>query len=147
MLRACTHSPAVLLRLAALLALVVLATGPSTLATGQEATPGTGEIKILAPGEPYAHATQVEWTARHWQWPLSFPTEINPGGDPAGSMCGYGQSGPVFFLPSFAPIGEPLTCVVPAGTAIFVPIINGECSTVEPPPFFGRTEEELRACA
>ena len=26
-------------------------------------------------------------------------------------------------------------------------VIGAECSTVEPPPFFGRTEDELRACA
>jgi len=126
--------------------LVFLVAGPSAVATAQEATPGTGEITIVGPDESYGGATLGEWTARHWQWQLSFPSEVNPGGDPNGSMCGYGQSGPVFFLPSFAP-EEALTCVVPTGTAIFVPIVNGACSTVEAPPFFGRTEEELRACA
>jgi hypothetical protein len=35
--------------------------------------------------------------------------------------------------------------VVAEGTAIYVSA-GGECSTVEPPPFFGRTEDELRAC-
>jgi hypothetical protein len=28
-----------------------------------------------------------------------------------------------------------------------VPLFGSECSTVEPPPFFGRDETELRACA
>jgi hypothetical protein len=81
---------------------------------------------------------------------MSFPPELNPGNDAAGTMCGYGQRGPVFFLPSLLPrpvfIPE-FTCVVPTNTAIFVPIVSGECSTVEPPPFFGPTEAELRACA
>jgi hypothetical protein len=30
---------------------------------------------------------------------------------------------------------------------LFVPLAGAECSTVEPPPFFGRDEAELRACA
>jgi hypothetical protein len=38
-------------------------------------------------------------------------------------------------------------CTVPAGTAILMPVGGIECSTVEPPPFFGREEAELRACA
>ena len=29
----------------------------------------------------------------------------------------------------------------------FVPLLGSECSTVEPPPFFGRDESELRRCA
>ena len=31
-------------------------------------------------------------------------------------------------------------------TAIFVTVAGGSCSTVEPPPYFGRTENELREC-
>lgn len=133
--------------LVTLIALMVLVAGSSAPAATQEATPGTDEIRVLGPDEPYGDATLGEWAARQWQWQLSFPPELNPGGDPDGSTCGYGQSGPVFFLPSFAPEDEPLTCVVPAGTAVFVPIIEGACSTVEAPPYFGRTEEELRSCA
>jgi hypothetical protein len=36
---------------------------------------------------------------------------------------------------------------VPAEKSIFFPIFNIECLTVQAPPFFGATEEELRACA
>ena len=92
--------------------------------------------------------TRGEWDARWWQWAVSMPEDINPSFDPTGERCGYGQSGPVFFLPaSFG--GEALerTCVVAEGTAIYVDAASTECSTVEPPPFFGRTEDELRACA
>jgi hypothetical protein len=38
------------------------------------------------------------------------------------------------------------SCTIPSGTALFFPVINAECSTVEPPPFFGSNEAELRAC-
>jgi len=37
-------------------------------------------------------------------------------------------------------------CTVPAGKALFFPIINVECSTLEAPPFYGGNEAELRAC-
>jgi hypothetical protein len=48
----------------------------------------------------------------------------------------------------FAPFGvESLTCVVPPGTKVFVTAYTSECSTIEPPPYFGQNEAELRACA
>ena len=37
-------------------------------------------------------------------------------------------------------------CVVPEGTAIYVYVSVGNCSSVEPPPYFGSNEDELRAC-
>jgi hypothetical protein len=44
-------------------------------------------------------------------------------------------------------IGVPLECQVPAGTMLFFVIVASECSTLEPPPFYGGNEEELTACA
>ena len=68
--------------------------------------------------------------------------------DMTGANCGVGQSsGPVFFLAGAATT-EPVTrtCTVPAGKVLFFPIINAECSTVEPPPFHGDNAQELRTC-
>lgn len=133
-----------------LLAVVSVSVGAGFTApvAAQEATPAAAnEITILAPDDSYAGATRGEWDARWWQWTVSMPREINPNFDVAGERCGYGQSGPVFFLPADF-TGEPatLTCIVPAGTAILVGVAGSECSSVEPPPYFGRNEEELRAC-
>ncbi len=105
-------------------------------------------LEILAPDEPWGGATRGEWDARWWQWAVTMPEDINPNFDPTGERCGYGQSGPVFFLPAnFGGDPAEITCVVAEGTAVFATVAGAECSTVEPPPFFGRTEEELRACA
>ncbi|SDC70079.1 hypothetical protein SAMN05660690_2186 [Geodermatophilus telluris] len=41
----------------------------------------------------------------------------------------------------------PPTCTVRPGTKVLVAAVTIECSTVEPPPFSGSTEAELRACA
>lgn len=116
-----------------------------TSLSGQEATPATGNI-LLPPDAEVAGLGLGEWAARQWQWFLSFPAELQPALDETGERCGLGQAGPVFFLVGGAASVE-RTCVVPLGTAVFVPAGGADCSTVEPPPFFGRDEAELRACA
>jgi hypothetical protein len=126
-----------------------LLTGVAVAETGAATVPVTGALEILQPDEPFAGLTRGEWDARWWQWAVSMPGEINPNFDASGERCGYGQSGPMFFLPGNV-VGEgsaEITCVVAAGTAIYVNVAGTECSTVEAPPFFGRTEGELRACA
>jgi len=123
--------------------------GPGVVATAQDATPESGGLTILGPDELVGGASLGEWQARNWQWAVSLPEASNPNFDPTGATCGYGQSGPVFFLPgsySPEPTGD-LTCVVPAGKALLVGVGGAECSTVEPPPFFGRDEAELAECA
>ncbi len=53
--------------------------------------------------------------------------------------CGVGQQGHVWFLTgTFNESGVvSRTCRIPAGTALFFPVLNVECSTLEAPPFFG----------
>ncbi len=142
MLRLCPRS-----FLIALLSLVLLA-GAGAPAIAQDATPTGGEVTILGPDASFGGATLGEWNARWFQWAFSFPADVNPNVDSGGTGCGYGQAGPVFFLPAnFGPPGSTVTCVVPEGVAIYLPLGGANCSTVEPPPFFGRDEDELRTCA
>lgn len=125
-----------------LLVALILGSSAAAAALAQEATPTAEGVTVLPPGELVGGATLGEWSARHWQWTASFPVKVSPGHDVTGTRCGYGQSGPVFFIPrNFPP------CTVPAGVALFVPIAGTECSTAEPPPYGGRDEAELRACA
>ncbi|MBI4584377.1 MAG: VCBS repeat-containing protein [Planctomycetes bacterium] len=79
---------------------------------------------------------------------FSIPVDQNPILDMNGAVCHEGQSGKVFFL-SGAGTTEPVTraCAVRPGTPLFFPLINAECSTVEPPPFFGGNAAELSDCA
>ena len=100
---------------------------------------------------PIAHpfgASYGEWQARWFEWFIEIPAPVNPLFDETGELCGTNQSGPVWFL---APVAHPGTttraCTVPTGTGVFVLGLGNECSNVEPPPFFGATEAELRACA
>jgi len=116
---------------------------PSGLA--QEATPAAADL-VLPPDAEVAGLGLGEWSAQSWQWFFSLPADVNPYFDATGEICGYGQSGPVFFL-SGAEESRERSCVIPQGVHVFVPLFGSECSTVEPPPFFGRDEAELRRCA
>lgn len=77
-----------------------------------------------------------------WTYLLETPTDENPftGGDPCVRL------GRV--VVPFAPFGtNTVTCEVRRGTDLYVTPVTFECSTVEPPPSYGGTPAELRACA
>jgi hypothetical protein len=98
-------------------------------------------------GQSYA-----EWSARQWEWTFSLPADEHPLFDTAD--CSAGQSGKVWFLggtfvsETVGPgvvLGEAdRTCTIPSGTALFFPLVDVECSTLEGN---GETEAELRDCA
>ena len=93
-------------------------------------------------------ATYGEWAARWFTWFIEVPAPQNPVFDETGELCDTNQSGPVWILAAvFHPGTTTRGCTIPTGTGILVAGIGNECSNVEPPPFFGATEEELRACA
>jgi hypothetical protein len=133
-----------LLTVCSLIAMFGIASGSGSI-SAQDATPIPG-VDILPPEAEVDGANLAEWSARSWQWFFSVPQETNPFFDETGALCGYGQSGPVFFLAG-AEQSAVRSCVVPVGVHIFVPLIGSECSTVEPPPFFGRDEADLTRCA
>jgi hypothetical protein len=101
---------------------------------------------VPAAAEPYG-MSYGEWSGAWWQWTFSIPAASHPLLENGG--CDTGQSGPVWFLGGSFTGAQVVTraCTVPAGTAIFFPIITSECSTVEPPPYHGDNEAELLACA
>jgi hypothetical protein len=128
-------------RLLILAALVLALIIPAGLALASDPNPGVAPPNSHPRGKSYG-----EWSAAWWQWFLSIPTSSHPGLDTTGQFCREGQSGNVFFLAA-NPATEPVPCTIRTGTSIFLAIANAECSTVEPPPFFGSNETELRACA
>jgi hypothetical protein len=131
---------------AAVGAIALLSASSTARASAREPTPG------VIPPQGRAHGmTYGEWSAAWWQWALSLPVDKNPFFDEGGDCTNgsNGQRGPVWFLTGV--LNESGTavrdCVVPAGKALFFPVINVECSTLEDVPFHGEDEAELRACA
>jgi hypothetical protein len=43
--------------------------------------------------------------------------------------------------------GATIEITIPAGTPLFFPVVAAECSEIEPDPFHGENEAELRECA
>ena len=120
--------------IAVILGIMVLA---PMVATAENPNPRVLPVDSTPFGNTYGG-----WSEEWWKWILSIPSDSNPLlDDGSGEFCAEGQSGNVWFLAgSWAGVTE-LECKVPVGKALFFPIINVECSTVEG---YGETEEDLR---
>jgi hypothetical protein len=96
--------------------------------------------QVLPPqSRPYG-LSYGEWSVRWWQWAYSIPFVGHPLFDETGADCAAGQSGPVWFLGGVFNVTGSATrdlCVVPAGKALFFPILNVEwdnfCPPIAPP--------------
>jgi hypothetical protein len=109
------------------------------VAAAENPNPGVVPVNSGFFGKTYKELS-VEW----WKWVFSIPKSSNPlYDDGTGEFTTEAQSGNVWFLAGSWNGTTKLNCTVPAGKAIFLPIINNECSRVEGQ---GKTEKELRAC-
>jgi len=120
-----------ILAVAIVLALAVL-TVPSVMANGW------GEPKVIDRDSVAYGRTYSEWSAAWQQWALSIPVAEHPLFD--NGPCSVGQSGPVWFLGGkFCALNNPncgttnvvRSCSVPAGKALYIPILNAEWSVLE----------------
>jgi hypothetical protein len=114
------HSQIVIAVIVFVLGLMVLV----TMVPGVQA--GSRDLKrgVFKPNSNSYGNTYGEWSARWWQWVLSIPEATNPNLDPTGANCAEGQAGQVWFLAGT--FGGPATrdCTVPAGRALFFPLLN-----------------------
>lgn len=128
-------------KMSRLLAIAILVVMVIPLA--QPAMAAQGNPRVAPPGSsPYGKA-YGEWNAEWWKWAMTFPASASPLTDDTGANCGAGQSGPVFFLVGTTS-SDPVVrddCVVPAGKALFFPMINVICAVPED----GSTFEEIRS--
>lgn len=121
------------------LAAVLLAAG---LAIGSAAAPAKGAT-VLSPRAKAYGKSYGQWSAAWWQWALAHPVTGHPFVDDPAFDVASGQSGPVWFLAT--PFGTvERTCVIPAGKALCVGLLNAEASAAEG---LGATEEEQRETA
>jgi len=131
----------------ALLGAALAVVNPATLTHAS-----AGNAGVLPPqSHPYGKS-YAEWSAEHWKWTYSLPADAHPLTDTADVSAG--QSGPVWFLGgTWAPTTDlngnlvgiaDREVTIPAGKALFFPIIDAEASEVEGN---GTTETELREAA
>jgi hypothetical protein len=100
---------------------------------------------IAKPQGSYQSQSYGEWAAEWWQTMYSIPV-VNGQHPLLNGGAATNGSGDLFLA---AAVGGTATIelTVPNSTTIVVPIVNAECSTIEPDPFHGATEPEMRACA
>lgn len=134
----------------ALLVAAILSIGAGSSAWAGQGN--AGNPGVLPPqSHPYGKS-YAEWSAEHWKWTYSLPTDHHPLTDTADVSTG--QSGPVWFLGgTWAPTTDlegnlvgiaDRHVTVPMGKALFFPIISAEASLAEGN---GTTEAEFREFA
>lgn len=82
--------------------------------------PDVASIDSINNGQSYG-----QWAADWWRWAFSVPGPTNPLLDTSGADCGQRQTDNVWFLAgSFGSDPVVRECTVPAGKALFFPLIN-----------------------
>ena len=85
-----------------------------------------------------------DWLAKWWQWSFSIRVAEHPRDAYTPEKCAINQEGPVWFLADQLGGREERTCTIPAGKAIFVPLLVGVCDYGESDV---KSDEDLRRCA
>jgi hypothetical protein len=127
-----------ILTLTATVLAMLVAASPAQ-GTGRNPNPG-----IIPPGSTYRGLSYGEWGAQWWKTIFSIP--VVDGYHPLISGGAFeGEKGVVFLAAAAG--GVTIDVTIRAGTSLFVPVLNLECSVLEPDPFHGDDEAEMRACA
>jgi hypothetical protein len=130
------------LKCSAVIGGIVVAT-MATMSHACDSSPFVCSESVLAQQEVYGK-TYGEWGREWWKWALSFPDGRNPVQDETGEFCKLGQAGRVWFLAgSFGVTGVERKCTIPAGKAIFYPLVNS--FWIDEPGDEVVTDEEVRA--
>ena len=106
-------------------------------------TPATAS-QVFPPSAHMFGLSYAEWSGAWWQFTLAIPTDPFP---PTPSCRPSGEKHVSFLVGIFSPTGQ-LDCTLPKGAALFLPVLNVDCSSVEAFPFNGGlTEAGQRDCA
>jgi hypothetical protein len=113
------------------------------------------DVVIVPPDARPFGMSYGEWSVRWWQWLIMLPLDPvststpdhTPFDWPNTKDCSTAQVGPVWFLVGLGPDPATVTCDIPAGKALFFPIVNVECSSLELDPFLGQTPTARHDCA
>jgi hypothetical protein len=130
------------------IAMVAMAAGVCVIAasTAQAAKKDGG---VVDASKRVAGFTAGELLGEEVRQLLELPPDVNPlVGSPENTCLSAGHKNKVLILWTTPAPAPPTVCNVKPGTPVFFFTLFAECSSVEPPPFFGgETEEGQRQCA
>jgi hypothetical protein len=133
------------IRRIALLAVVAMAcAAPSAAADGPPR--GASHARIVPAFKLVGNAAGDllgDWYVQN----LSLPARHSPFGGAADLCLDLGRKGKVLSPSGGLLTPQGMTCTVKVNRPVLLVMTSVDCSTAEAPPFFGRTEDEQRACA
>lgn len=101
---------------------------------------------VMPPSARVQGLTLGEWQVEQWRADFAIPASQHPALGNPWPNCYLERIGNVGLGVSYFESGSS-ECEMPAGMMLYVLVIGSECSTGEPPPFYGGNEAELIACA
>jgi hypothetical protein len=108
----------------------------------------TGSSGIVPVNKKFQGLSYSDWEAKWWQALIAIPASPD---HPFFVGGAFGDEEGIVFLTGAVPSTPGGTVeveiTIPAGTALFFPMLNTECSSVEAPPFFGKNGGQQRKCA
>lgn len=118
--------------------------------TVQTASAAHTDSLVFSQSNPYG-SSYGDWSAKWWQYVFDLPTANHPMNDTTGQYCAVAQAGPVFFLMGTvngASVNR-TQCVVPAGKALFLPVVNAICALPEDDPQkpHNRYQAMIKSCS
>jgi hypothetical protein len=106
----------------------------------------SAQSDVFPPSSHPFGMSYATWSAAWWEFTLQIPN-FDPAAEGHPPNCRPSADKHVYFLVGiFSPTAQ-MDCVLPAGTALFLPVLNVDCSSLEAVPFHGKTAKEQRACA
>lgn len=126
--------------------------GAPALSVARAAPAGSVNPGIVPLNAHFRGKTYGQWEASFWQWALALPVAPlpHPFDDCQNRPISARQTGNVWYWS--APDRAPLTCdqsrtVIPAGTAIFLSMLDVEASSLDAPPFFATSARDQQQTA
>jgi hypothetical protein len=107
---------------------------------------GSTNPVVLPPEARVQGLTLGGWHAEFWRATLEIPASQHPGLGYPWPNCYIERIGNVGLVVA-SWISDEIECEMPVGMMLYFNVVGSECSTAEPPPWYGGNEEELRACA
>src|ERR1700736_5194489 len=113
------------------LQLIALAASLTLLIAGPAQARSKNPNPGIVPHQARYHGlTYGQWQARWQQWAFSIPANAHHPFFPGGNVL-QNQTDHVWFLATVVGSTEVRSITIPVGTALFFPVVNAECSTVE----------------
>jgi len=126
---------------------VVAMAAAMCMIAGSPAQAAPNDSGVVDASKRVAGFTAGQLLGEEWRQLLELPPNANPLAGTGDNCLSAGHEDKVLIVWTTAAPTPPTVCNVKPGTAVFFFALSGECSSVEPPPFFGATEEEQRDCA